>query len=140
MARILVAEDGPDNQRLLAWLLLKAGLESTLASNGRDAVSEALAAHAAGRPFDLILMDLQMPVVDGFAATAALRGAGYERPIVALSADTSAVARERCLDAGCDACVAKPIDRGELLATVRRFLAASLPARDRRTQPSLQSL
>ena len=120
--RVLVAEDGADNQRLLDHMLRTAGLTVTLVGNGREAVDAALAASAAGQPFDAVLMDIQMPVMDGLAAANELRGRGYAQPLIALTAHAGAAARARCLQAGCDAYVGKPIDRAELLGTVSRFL------------------
>src|SRR5208337_243078 len=77
--RILLAEDGPDNQRLVAFLLRKAGAEVELAENGQVAFDLALAAQQPGNQFDVILMDMQMPVMDGYEATQKLREAGYRR-------------------------------------------------------------
>jgi CheY-like chemotaxis protein len=74
--RILLAEDGPDNQRLLAHLLRKAGAMVTIVENGEQAYRLALKADEDGDPFDLILMDMQMPVLDGYEAAKRLRGAG----------------------------------------------------------------
>jgi CheY-like chemotaxis protein len=77
-------------------------------------------------------MDIQMPVMDGLAAANELRASGYTHPVIALTAHAGAAARARCLQAGCDAYVGKPIDRAELLGTVSRFLrradAANAPA------------
>jgi CheY-like chemotaxis protein/HPt (histidine-containing phosphotransfer) domain-containing protein len=90
--------------------------------NGQLAVDEALAALAAGTPYDVILMDMQMPVLDGYSATSKLRMAGYRAPIVALTAHAMAGDRERCESAGCDDYLSKPVDRARLTATVARFV------------------
>ncbi len=120
--RILLAEDGPDNQRLIAFILKKAGAKVTVAENGQVAHDVALAARAAGKPFDVILMDMQMPLMDGYTATAKLREAGYAGPIVALTAHAMDGAEEECRAAGCDDYAAKPIDRATLLGTIARYL------------------
>ena len=110
---VLIAEDNPINQRLAAKLLEKQGHTVALAANGREAID----AWRAGR-YDLILMDVQMPEVDGFAATRAIRecetGTGGRIPIIALTAHTLQGDRERCLEAGMDAYVTKPIRPEEL--------------------------
>jgi signal transduction histidine kinase/CheY-like chemotaxis protein len=121
--RILLAEDGIDNQRLIAMYLRKAGADVVIAENGREVLDAVRKAADDGRPVDLILMDMQMPVLSGFEATRVLREAGYAAPIVALTARAMADDRQRCLTSGCDDYAVKPIDRHALLAMCRRWLA-----------------
>jgi CheY-like chemotaxis protein len=120
--RVLLAEDGPDNQALISLILRKAGAEVDVASNGRVAVEKALAAISAGSPYDAILMDVQMPEMDGYEATRKLRQSGSKAPIVALTARAMAGDREKCIAAGCDDYATKPVDRGSLLATLARLM------------------
>ena len=120
--RVLLAEDACANQRLLGLILRRAGADVETADDGRDAVAAVLAAEASANPFQVVLMDMQMPVLDGYGATAALRAAGYAGAIVALTAHAMRGERERCLAAGCDDFATKPIDGQELLATIRRQL------------------
>jgi len=120
--RILLVEDSPDNQRLISFLLKQAGAEVDIACNGREAVEMALRSEQQARPYGLILMDMQMPELDGYAATAQLRSKGWRRPVVALTAHAMAGDQERCLAAGCDDYATKPIARLELLELCARHL------------------
>ncbi len=117
--RILVAEDGEDNQRLIAFILRKAGAQTTLVADGSSAVAKALAARDCGQSFDVILMDMQMPVLDGYQATARLREEKYDGPIIALTAHAMEGSSAKCLEAGCDEYVAKPINRQVLVNAIK---------------------
>ena len=123
--RVLLVEDGPDNQRLIAFHLRRAGFEVEIAENGRVGMDKALAASVAGAAHDAVVMDMQMPEMDGYAATAALRKASYRRPIVALTAHAMSGDRERCLSSGCDDYLSKPIDPTRLVATLDAHIAAA---------------
>lgn len=110
--RVLVVEDGPDNQRLLGHVLRRAGCTYEVVDNGLRCL-ERMA--ASPRDFDVVLMDVQMPVMDGLTATARLRQSGCTVPIVALTANAMMSDRQACLSAGCDHFLTKPIDRRELM-------------------------
>ncbi len=120
--RVLIAEDGPDNQRLFGFILEKAGIEVTIAEDGKFAVELANSGLLEGRPFDVILMDMQMPVMDGYTATGNLRSAGYTGSIIALTAHAMAEDKKKCLDAGCDAFLTKPVDRKLLIETITNYV------------------
>jgi CheY-like chemotaxis protein len=123
--RLLLAEDGPDNRHLVELLLKREGAEVASVENGLLACEAVAAARDAGTPFDLILMDMQMPVMDGYAATRALRESGYGGGIVALAAHANAGAEGDCRQAGCDDYVSKPIVRQKLIAAIRRHRGAA---------------
>lgn len=124
--RVLLAEDGLDNQRLISVILKKANAEVIIADNGLLAFEMAIQAEKDGTPFDVILMDMQMPVMDGYTATQKLRDVDYRGPIIALTAHAMAGDCEKCKEAGCDAYLAKPIDKGAFLALVARYASNNL--------------
>jgi CheY-like chemotaxis protein len=125
--KVLLAEDGPDNQRLISFMLLRAGAHVEVAENGRVAVDMALAAAKEGSPYGVILMDMQMPEMDGYSATRALREQGYRGPIVALTAHAMADDRTKCLGAGCDEFLTKPVTREGLTAACARWMERTAP-------------
>jgi signal transduction histidine kinase/DNA-binding NarL/FixJ family response regulator len=116
-AHVLLAEDGPDNRVLVGAFLDGIGVSYEVAEDGAQAVELAL-----GGGFDLVLMDMQMPVMDGIQATEVLRAAGFGQPIVALTANVMADDVARYLLAGCTECLGKPIDFGALGLLLARLL------------------
>jgi CheY-like chemotaxis protein len=126
--RLLVAEDGLDNRRLIAFVLQKSGEGVVTVENGQLAVEEVEAAWQAGRPFDVILMDMHMPVMDGYQAVALLRAKDYRLPIIALTAHAMTGDRERCLAIGCDDYASKPIDRTRLIEQIAEWAKRSTEA------------
>lgn len=119
--RVLLAEDGPDNQRIIKYMLNKAGAVVTIVENGLLVVDEALEASRNQSEYDVILMDMQMPVMDGYVAVARLRAENYTGSIIALTAHAMPGDREKCLAAGCDGYLAKPVDRAEMIAMVAQL-------------------
>ncbi|MHC4976552.1 MAG: ATP-binding protein [Planctomycetota bacterium] len=126
---ILLVEDGPDNQRLINAFLKKANCSIDAAQNGKEGLDAALERWHANDPYDIILMDMQMPIMDGYTATQTLREQGYPGWIVALTAHAMSQDKNRCLDAGCDVYMSKPVDRKKLIELVTR-LAASQRSED----------
>lgn len=116
-SRILLVEDAIDNQILFNRFLSGAGASVEVASNGQDGIDKAL-----HNNFDLVLMDIQMPILDGLAATEYLRRQGYAKPIVALTAHAMIEERLRCVQAGCTDHITKPIKKEEFLAKVAHHL------------------
>ncbi len=126
--RILLAEDARDIRRLVRLALEQAGLEVDLADNGLAACQMAWKSAEEGRPYDLILMDIEMPVLDGHEATSQLRRRDWQGPIVALTAHAMLGDCQECLAAGCDDYIAKPLDQAELLRAVARHLGQPIDA------------
>ena len=118
---VLLAEDGVDNQRLISTLLKKEGAEVEIVENGDIAVKSALLALEDGNPFDVILMDMSMPVLDGYGATRKLREEGYNLPIVALTAHAMNGDRQKCLEAGCTDYATKPVNRKKLREIIETY-------------------
>ncbi len=119
--RVLLAEDSIDNQRLISHHLRRAGHSVELVNNGKDAVEAALRADGSLAPFDVLLMDMQMPEMDGYSAASLLRQRGYRGPVIALTAHALAEDRQRCMQAGCDDHLVKPINPGTLLEACARW-------------------
>jgi CheY-like chemotaxis protein len=120
--RVLLVEDDRDVQRLVLHLLQKLEIEADLAENGEIACQRARHALSAGRPYELILMDVEMPVMNGLDATRRLRREGWTGPIIALTAHAMSGDREMCRAASCDDYVPKPISRDALQAVLLRHL------------------
>lgn len=120
--RVLVAEDTAPIRLLLDRMLRSLVDELVFVNNGQDAVDAVVSARTNHRPFDVILMDMQMPVMNGVEATRTLRRFGDEIPVVALTAGAMDADRDQCLRAGCDHFLTKPIDREELFQTLDRYV------------------
>ena len=121
-ARILIVEDMVVNQAIMATLLRDAGAQVAIADNGAMGVQKVMQDMDNGLLFDVVLMDMQMPVMDGYEATAFLRKHGYQRPIVAVTAHALTGDREKTLEAGCDDYIAKPIDNKTLIEIISKYL------------------
>ena len=121
--RVLLAEDSQINLSLFKIILERVGLQVDLAADGQQAVEMACA-----QKYDLILMDVQMPVLDGLEASRLLRMKGLTTPVIALTAHAANHDRKSCLEAGCDGFLAKPLNQGTLLATVQQYVGREVPA------------
>jgi CheY-like chemotaxis protein len=136
--RILVAEDNPVNQELTRAMVEKAGHTCELAENGREAIAKVRLAREKGAPFDLVLMDMQMPVLDGVGATMAIREAGFspaELPIIAVTANAYTDDIRQCRVAGMQGHLAKPLRMGDLSRVIAQW-SASPGEDDTRPAPS----
>ena len=121
--RILVVEDAKANQALIRVMLERLGLEVTLAEHGQEALEQ-----LEHDTFDLVLMDMQMPVMNGYDATRELRRKGLTVPVVALTAHAMTGDDAKCYEAGCDGYLTKPIDREKLLSILEKYLSSSRTA------------
>ena len=123
VARVLLVEDSEDIRMLVFHVLEKGGALVETAAGGQEGVERAISAEKAGRAFDVILMDVQMPGMDGHAATRELRRNGIDTPIIALTADAMEANQRACVAAGCSDFLAKPIEVDLLKTKVRRWAA-----------------
>jgi signal transduction histidine kinase/CheY-like chemotaxis protein len=123
--RVLVAEDAKANQVLIQILLQKMGFGVTIVEDGQQAVEQ-----VRKETFDIIFMDMQMPVMNGYEATREIKGMGSQMPIIAVTAHAMKGDEQKCLEAGCDGYVAKPIDRKKLEQVIREHLGkkAEMPS------------
>jgi CheY-like chemotaxis protein len=126
--RVLLAEDVRDIQILLREIRRKMMLTMDVAEDGRAACDLAEKSKAEGKPYDLILMDIQMPRMDGYEAVRWLRGHGWQGPIVAVTAHAMSGDREKCLQAGCDDYLAKPVGATRLRKVLARYLGQTAAA------------
>lgn len=133
--RILLAEDNPVNRRLFEQILRNAGAIVDVAENGQVAVEKALQAMKLDssskefrRGYDVILMDMQMPVLDGYGATRQLRDRGYQGPIIALTAHALDEDRRKCIETGCSDVATKPIEKTRLISVCRQAIEAQTAA------------
>jgi signal transduction histidine kinase/DNA-binding response OmpR family regulator len=121
--KILVVDDGDTNRKLVRLILQRAGAQVTLVENGLQAVQA-----VERERFDIVLMDMQMPVMDGYTATETIRSRGSQIPIIALTAHAMKGDDEKCRAAGCTGYMTKPIDADRLLSTISPILAKSAPS------------
>ena len=120
--RVLVAEDGPDNQDLFRLIIEKAGAEVTIVENGLLAVDAVHDSERANEPYDLLVLDMQMPELDGYATAQQLRAMGYDLPILAVTAHALDSDRVKCIEAGCNDYETKPIVRKRFLERMQANL------------------
>jgi len=135
VGHVLLAEDNLDNQKLIAMHLEKMGAMVQIVDNGKQAIDEALA-----NQYDLIFMDMQMPVMDGVQAVRELRKKSYQGAIVALTANAMKEDRDKCMRAGCNDFVSKPIDKDRLYDVTARYLQVAKTTSDRSFEPIYSTL
>jgi CheY-like chemotaxis protein len=120
--RILVADDNEANRRLISLRLRTAGADVVTAGDGQEAIDRTNQAAEERRPFDAVIIDMQMPVVDGYDAVRQLRARGFTKPIVAVTAYAMSEDREECLAIGCDDFISKPIEWERFLAKLNGLM------------------
>jgi signal transduction histidine kinase len=120
---VLLVDDSSDNRLLMSKILKSTGAIVDMATNGREAIEKALR-----NIHDVVLMDMQMPVMDGYSAARTLRDQGFPKPIIALTANAMSSERSRCLEAGCDDFHPKPIDRSLLIDLISSYVSARSPS------------
>ena len=121
--RVLLIEDGEDNQRLVCLHLRRAGLEVIVAEDGKSGLGTFSSAQNTKRPFNLVILDIHLPGMDGYAVARELRAANADVPIVAVTAFSQNGERQRCIDAGCTEYLTKPVERDALLRAIGGYLA-----------------
>lgn len=120
--RVLLVEDSPDNQNIIVYHLHVLGLSVDVVANGREGVNRALESYNTENPYDLMLMDMQLPEMVGYTAVSILREKGYKNPIVAITANVLEADKARCLQAGCDSFLGKPLQLKQFYSTVSSYI------------------
>ncbi len=141
-ARLLLVEDHDVNQILIQAMTKRLGYETELASDGTEAVAQVNQSVSEKNPFDLVLMDIQMPFMDGYEATRMIRANGISAetlPIIAITANAFADDIRNCLEAGMQAHISKPVDISNLESVLQQWLAAKKPEENRSTTKTAQS-
>jgi signal transduction histidine kinase/DNA-binding response OmpR family regulator len=123
--RVLVVDDRREIRYLVRQFIEEAGGRAYTVGDGHSSFEAIQSAARENQPFDIVLMDMQMPGLDGYEATRQLRAQGFRRPIIALTADAMKGNREKCLEAGCDDYLSKPIDRETLVEIVARYTSSA---------------
>lgn len=132
-SRVLVVEDSPDSLVVIKSFLEKLFVQISVATDGQEAVQSILSAEQSTHPFDIVLMDMQMPLMSGYQATRLLRQRGFKKPILAVTSNNLHGDREKCLNAGCTDYVAKPLDPRIFKEKVRELISTGLLTRHDQT-------